>query len=332
MTLIDNPWDGLPPAAAASGLSARRVDLASPYGFFWARGADRHCLLLLKHPADASPKDRLPKLKGIDIEVAASDEPGTAVLVLRLVQAAHRDVFYRLCLDIVETTKTALSYDEAVSVAVARTWRWHHLLRGGTDGRLSLEEQKGLIGELTLLRRLTDQLSISDALAAWRGPLGAPKDFEVGRVAVEVKARRGAARPFIAISSEHQLDASGVDALLLNVLEIDLAPVDGTSGRSLTDLAERQRRDIQTQSPSAEGVFDSLLTSAGFRWADDYSDARWVIGLSHFYQVSEGFPALAPSQLRPGVVDVRYSVALEHCEPFRVPEGSFGALIEGQVQ
>jgi len=43
-----------------------------------------------------------------------------------------------LCRDIVECTARAKSEREAVALTLARTWRWHHLLRGGdtvTAGR-----------------------------------------------------------------------------------------------------------------------------------------------------------------------------------------------------
>ena len=87
-----------------------------------------------------------------------------------------------------------------------RTWRWHHLLRGGGSTLCyRLEEQKGLLGELLVLERPFCCLTsgASTAVAAWRGPLGSPKDFEIGRVAIEVKARRGGAiARHVAITSE----------------------------------------------------------------------------------------------------------------------------------
>ena len=81
-----------------------------------------------------------------------------------------------------------------MSAALSRTWRWHHLLRGGRGTLLSPEEQKGLLGELFVLERLLlPRMDASSAVTAWRGPLGAPKDFEAARVAIEAKARRGGA-------------------------------------------------------------------------------------------------------------------------------------------
>ena len=53
-----------------------------------------------------------------------------------------------------------------------------------------------MIGELLVLESvLLPHMEASAAVTAWRGPLGSPKDFEIGRVAIEVKARRGGATP-----------------------------------------------------------------------------------------------------------------------------------------
>ena len=52
---------------------------------------------------------------------------------------------------------------------------------------------------------------------------GAPKDFDVGGVPLEVKARRGTAAPYIAISSEHQLDMPVATSMYLYVGEITRA-------------------------------------------------------------------------------------------------------------
>ena len=135
------------------------------------------------------------------------DESDTQLLALKLLDSNQRDIFQTLCLDIISTAAQADSEAEAVSAALMRTWRWHHLLRVGRGTLLSPEEQKGLLGELFVLERLLlPRMDASSAVTAWRGPLGAPKDFEIARVAIEAKTRRGGATPSLSITSESQLD------------------------------------------------------------------------------------------------------------------------------
>ncbi len=328
--MIDDPWKDLAPPNAADAINARRVDSDIPWGFFWARGVDHKCLLVLQHAADSTPRGRLPKMKGIDVAISMGNRDSDRMLVIRLLDSAQRDIFYRLCKDIVAGASGAASEKEVVEVVLNRTWRWHHLLRGGSDGRLSAEEQKGLIGELLVMERyLLSQLSALDAVAAWRGPLGAPKDFEIGRVCIEAKARRGAATPFIAINSEHQLDDTGTDALFLHVVDLDQAPSDTNEGFSVTQVADRVRNKIAAIDNGTVDAFESLLLAAGFKWEDDYSISLWMEGSSRLYKVLGEFPRITAQDVTSGISNVVYSISLADCEPFLVPGDILEAALRG---
>lgn len=326
----DDPWRELTPPSSADALSARLVDAGAPWPFYWARDLDRSPLLLLRHAAGASPTGQLPRLKGLEITLSEPEANGQRVLALRLLDAAQRDVFHRLCLDIIASALSARTEPEAVSRTVARTWRWHHLLRGGTGEGLSLEEQKGLIGELQVLEELLlPCLGAVDAVTSWRGPLGAPKDFEVGRLAIEAKARRGAARPFVAISSEYQLSTDGTDSLFLHVAELSQAPT-GTAGAFiLSDFARRLHESVFKADHLAAELFEGRLLAGGFDWADDYSDALFVAGPARVYRVVESFPSITPTILRPGIAQVRYAISLPACEAFLTSHEAVRAAIMG---
>ncbi|MDO8615047.1 MAG: PD-(D/E)XK motif protein [Dehalococcoidia bacterium] len=315
----DDPWADLAAPSSAEVINARRVDPDVAWNFFWGRDIDNKCLLVLRHSPDSAPTGRLPRLRGMEVSLSGSDTQGDQALIFRLTESAHQDIFHRLCLDIMGSATRATTEKEAVDISLARTWRWHHLLRGGGDDRLSPEEQKGLMGELLLLERyLLPHLPPSEAVAAWRGPLGAPKDFEIGKISIEVKARRGAATPFVTISSEHQLDSSGSDAVYLYVVELGQAPADTDGAFTVTDVAQRVS-GILASDGSALTAFESELLAAGFKWADDYSDYSWVEGSGRFYRVSQDFPRITAEQIGSGVSDVRYSISLVACEPFAVP-------------
>ena len=328
----EDPWSDIPLPNTVAALSARRVDADLRWDFFWARDVDRRCLLILNHERDSSPRLRLPKIKEIDVLMVHDEDSQQQTLSLKLMDSGHRDLFYRLCMDIIEATANANSEEEAVQLALSRTWRWHHLLRGGGEGHLSPEEQKGLIGELFVLEQfLLPQLPPADSLSAWGGPHGNPKDFEIGRTAIEAKARRGAARPSITISSEYQLDDNGVDTLFLHVAELDRVPVDADTGFTLTDVADRVGQTMRIIDEGAMELFDSLLISAGFDWSDDYSSWRWIEGPSRIYCVISEFPRITLQNVKAGVVDVRYSISLVECEPFLVDSSALVDAIRRQL-
>ena len=329
MRMADDPWRDIPPPSSTDSLNARRVDADMLWNFFWARGVDGRCQLILRHASESSISVRLPRLRDIDISLTTGDGDRSRTLAFRLLDPSHLDIFHRLCLDIMTVAADAKSEHEAVAVTLARTWRWHHLLRGGEE-RLSPEEQKGLIGELLVLERLLlPLLSAMDAVSSWRGPLGAPKDFEVGRIALESKARRGAATPFVAISSEHQLDISGVDALFLHVIELDESPADAPNNMTLSGIVDLVRKHILSMDDGAAEKYDSLLLAAGLRPDDDYSDSCWVEGRSHIYRVDPDFPRISADKISAGITNVRYSVALKDCEPFLCDGSALATALKG---
>lgn len=325
----DDPWSDLEPPAASDIINARRVDGKLRWGFFWAKGVDRRCLLILQHDPSSSSKSPLPKMRGIETSESDPDDGGQRMLSLKLIEAQHRDIFVKLCRDIVNASSSAETEQEAVETFLARTWRWHHLLRGGGDHRLSAEEQKGLIGELLVLHGLLmPEIGIRDAIKAWRGPTGAPKDFEVGRICLEVKARRGAARPFVAISSEDQLDPAGTDALFLYVVEIDVAPENSDAAFTLTDIARRVRDAVDLDQVTIE-LFEQLLVASGFLWDDDYTDFRWIAGPHRLFRVQDDFPSITRAEVGAGVSRVRYEVSLTECDPYRIADADFKLMLKG---
>ena len=282
-----DPWREIKPPKSTAALNSIRVDPDIRWNFFWARDGDRRCLLVLNYTVESPRKPKLPKLKEIEVRLFKPLDSHQGTIVFRLLDSAHRDVFYRLCSDIIKGASTAETEQEALEISIQRTWRWHHLLRGGGDGRLSNEEQKGLIGELLVLEKyLLPNLSARDSLISWQGPFGATKDFEIGRTCIEAKARKGAAMPWVRISSEHQLDTSGIDNLFLFVVDLDRTTEAKDDGESLTQIARRILNLIQSEDEDALDIFEERLQAAGFQWHHDYSSDLWVEGRKRLYAVS----------------------------------------------
>ena len=237
---------------------------------------------------------------------------------IRLKDRKQRDIFHRLCLDIVSAIDDAKSEKEAVEIFLARTWRWHRLLRGGRDGRLSGNEQKGLIGELLFMSgHLFPAIGVEAAVKSWKGPLNAPKDFEIGRVCVEVKAHDPSAAPLVTISSEQQLDTYGLNALFLRVAEISDTHEDDPDGITVADVVGLVHETVQTQGPSVLDILEDRLAAAGFDWRDKYGD-KWLQGAEHLFEVADDFPCIVSGTYHAGITNVRYSISLVSCEPFRV--------------
>lgn len=320
VTVSEDPWSDIAKPNATSLLAMRRVSAQSRWDFFWGKDHAGKCLLVLTHDAGSTPIGKLPRPRGLSVELS---EPanGRRAMLLKLQDGSQRDIFHKLAMDVMAAAEACSAEPEAVSVALARTWRWHHLLKGGGSGKLGEEEQKGLIGELLVIKRhLLPAMTPLAAIMAWHGPLGAPKDFEIGRLAIEAKARRGSATPFVRISSEHQLDTSGCDRLLLHVVELDRA-LDDTEPASvvtIASLADQIRVAIDAADRAALEMFEACLVSAGVTRTADYEDDLWVEGRTRLFDVAENFPKITPSTTGQGVRGVQYAIDLAVCEPFGV--------------
>ena len=140
---------------------------------------------------------------------------------------------------------------------------------------MSEEAQKGLIGEIEVLKLLIANLGAKAALAAWTGPSGAPKDFELKSDCIEVKARRGASQPFVKITNEFQLADVADRSLWLSVLAVD--KVQPPHGRTLSDYVVEVTDILEATEPSAILDWDLHLADVGYDAIHDYSPWRWIV-------------------------------------------------------
>ncbi len=320
--MTDGPWKTL----CAGSVNAKRVDPNGRYDFFWiVSGKGEPGVLMRVAPGLEEPK-QLPKMRNLDI--GFRDVAGDRALVLVLKDAEQQELFATLCLDVVRAAETAAEADDALQRSIRRVLRWHYLLRGGRNDLLNLEEQRGLVGELEFLCRLIDLIGSYAAIEAWKGPSGSSKDFELDGRLVEVKARRGAAKPHVQISSEDQLaDVDGC-RLFLVVSAVDAAIK--PNGKTLTDHVLDVERRYAAAEPEAYRLWELALADTGFSFDDDYSDRRWTVGKTAEFEVQEDFPRIA-TPLRTGVSGVRYSIALDACTPFAVELGALDGIIREGV-
>ena len=81
-------------------------------------------------------------------------------------------------------------------------------MAGKKGGVLSVEEIRGLFGELNFLQQLLDHARTEhDALASWEGPESTQQDFIFDNTVLKVKTLSGRERNSVRISSEDQLDS-----------------------------------------------------------------------------------------------------------------------------
>lgn len=323
MTPTDMPWFGL----EAGKTDTRRVDAAACWNWFWAVMPRADMCLLLQLTDLPKPVPELPKLKNLEIRFQTL--PGGPILYIRLKDNAQMELFETLCRDVMAAGEIAETEPEALERAIGRTFRWHYLLRGGKLEVLSEEAQKGLIGEIEVLKLLIANLGPRPALTAWTGPSGAPKDFELKADCIEVKARRGASQPFVKIANEHQLADVPDRRLWLAVLAVD--KVQQPHGKTLTEYVAEITDLLARMEPSAIMDWDLHLADVGYDVLHDYSAWRWIVSAPEFHAVADEFPRIsAPVPL--GVSAVSHALALSACTPYRTEWSDVLAKLIEEVQ
>lgn len=303
MPKMSDVWTALTPG------EGKRVNAEGKFDFFWATLEGKCPSLVLFLPDGIEEAASLPKLN--HIEVAFRDLSKRA-FVLRLLDEAQRALFLTLCLNVVEAAEGADTLSNALNRAINRTRRWHFFLKAGSTRGLSIEEQRGLVGELAFLDELCDIIGPAAAIEAWMGPEGSSKDFEFPHCCIEVKARRGAAKPYVRISSEDQLSDVDGGKLFLKVYNVDSAMV--PEGENLHEHVSKLALRFE-EYDQAFGQWEDRITATGYAPQDDYADRRWIVGTAKTYTVVEGFPRVV-APLPEGVGNLVYTIALESCTPF----------------
>ncbi|WP_229582912.1 PD-(D/E)XK motif protein [Paracoccus sp. S-4012] len=319
----DTPWSGL----EAGKVDTRRVAASARWNWFWAVMPRADAALVLQLTELPEPAPELPSLRNLEIRFQTL--PGGPILYIRLKDDAQRELFETLCRDVMAAGELAETEAEVLERAIGRTFRWHYLLRGGKPEVLSEEAQKGLIGEIEVLKLLIGTIGAKPALTAWTGPSGSPKDFELKADCIEVKARRGASQPFVKIANEHQLADVPDRRLWLAVLAVD--QVQPPHGRTLTEYVSEVTGLLEQREPSAITDWDLHLADAGYDVLHDYSAWRWIVSAPDFHAVPEVFPRIAAT-VPLGVSSVSYALALSACTPFRAEWDDVRAGLIEEVQ
>jgi hypothetical protein len=182
---------------------------------------------------------------------------------------------------------------------------------------LPIGSQKGLVGELHFLRDyLFQKYSFTDSLFFWTGSDRTNHDFQIFGNAVEVKTTSGKQHKKFTISSEKQLDSTGLENLYLSLFCLNLHS--NMPNRTLPALIKEIYQLIQND-PIALFQFQIKLAKYGYQeiLADKYT-IGFSISEMIFFKVVEGFPRLLKDNLPDGVGDLSYSVALAACTPFKI--------------
>lgn len=307
-----DPWTTLSPQGGE--WVGRRAVVGHPLATFWMIHPDGSPALLVKQvPLDSLPAE-LPKLRGLG--VAVREEPDqTAAVSLHLRVPEDRDVFLRLCDDVLAYSGESDDLGTSAARLFSRLRRWQSLFGLAKGDELSDEEMRGLVGELALLHGpLAGKLGLQAALAAWVAPMRHAQDFVLDGCVIEVKSRVAGARNQVRISSLDQLEAQSVG---LGLVVVELLPVsEADGGKSLNDLVIDLLDDAQACGSQVFEDAQRKLAEWGYVASRNYDRHRFLVHSISAFAVTDGFPRFTRSEADPRIIDASYVLGLQSLGSF----------------
>lgn len=311
---MNNPWSAI--VKPSSEFNVRLVAEDHPLRLYWGVDSRGQYLFLVDAPKIGLPDKRhLPHLVGIRTVVATDGDRGKLVLLLK--EKVNWELFHALCSDLARSTSAVPNESSGGAIILRRLHRWEEFLRRDRRDVLSIEQIKGLIGELLFLKdRLATLYGWEQAITSWKGPEEAPQDFAIYDTAVEVKCQAGASRPTVRINSVEQLNPQLPKGFLI-IYTLATAEALEPETFTLNGIVTSIRKTLMaTQSSTARERFEDLLFLAGYTMSDRYDEDVFQVTDMQCFRLTDGFPRLKPTTIPQGVTKVTYHLSLGACTPF----------------
>ena len=307
-----------------SGLLLRRYSSAVlPNVFIALKAPERYrCIAtILKDEVviDIAPFD---KLQDISLEIIADGKtPNQNILLIKLTSQEHKDIFSVLGEDLISSICSEQDEKRLLGILLNRFEKWKSLFAKVGFRGLSLEEQRGLFGELYFLRKFVEaNKDFQYVVSSWVGVAKEIRDFQMNDWAVEVKTTHGNNHQKIHVSSERQLDNTHIEHLFL--FHLSLEKVQET-GETLNQLIDSVLQILESDS-IALYRFKTKLYEVGYfeHHYHLYNSIGYFIRNNTFYRVENDFPRIQENEIRSGVGDVKYSIVLSLLENYIQTEES----------
>lgn len=262
------------------------------------------------------------RFKGVEIYTLQSETKNKTELYIYLLDNDLKDIFSLFIQNILEEIEKSVTESEAIKTTLNVVSKWKKLFDKINFNGLSLEQQKGLIGELLFLNTLLDdEKTIANAVNSWTGAEQdfQSKDFTLGAVGVEVKFT-ASKQPRIKVSNEKQLDAENLNELFLILYSTEAVK---DNGISLNSIVEQIRQNISTE--EERSIFNAKLQLYGyFDEHKEHYGRMYSLKRTFVFNVTSDFPKIVKGQLPLGIYDTSYSIEISAVENFIVePESLF---------
>jgi hypothetical protein len=287
--------------------SYSRFDGEHPFDVYL--GIDQSGRKRLALVMDARRK-RITSTKTIDAQFFKRDD-GKLMLCFSLIDDQLKDIFYKFCEDIIESTRLN-NKDDGFAHAVDR---WNTWINFFSKSSLPLSENEvlGLVGEIYFLQNvMLDRYGKETALDSYIGIDRAHKDFEVNDTWFEVKSIHNGARA-IKISSIQQLDSDIAGYLEVITFDQSTATYDGNITLNKLISSFRSTLDLKWQL-----LFDEKMRKASYLEDERYDEYNFLFVTIDEFKVADDFPKLSKVTLPGGITKASYEIDVSSIQRYKV--------------
>lgn len=270
----------------------------------------------------------IPELKNYHfkgVEIFTIEVENNFELNIYLLDNDLKDIFSLFIQNILEDIRNNITESEAIVTTLNVVAKWKKLFDKINFNGLTLEEQKGLIGELLFLNYLlNNKKTYENAVYMWTSAereLEA-KDFTLGSTGVEIKFT-SSKQPKIKISNERQLDVENFSELFLVLYSTEAVR---DNGFSLNSLVDQTRKKI-TAKEKLNNFNHRLQLNGYFDEDREYYSKMYSPKRTFVFLVTPDFPKIIKNQIPLGIYDASYSIEISAVEKFIVaPEQILGKI------
>lgn len=266
------------------------------------------------------------------------DSSGVVIVGRELLDGGRRQAFADLECREIDLSKTYIllveevlaslenASAEPVEVAHQVLRRWRDLLVRPPTDRLSTGALAGLLGELLLIADSPAPPKIFDC---WSGPSRIRHDFQIGKLAIEVKTTLSADGQSVTVHGLSQLEPPNHGVLLLVRYRLEKSSV----GTSVCDVLDR----ISASGVESSRLYGRLL-QAGYSREEEafYSNQRFTVRAREVWKVADAFPSITARSFvgggpPPGTRVLEYELDLSVAQSWHMADDEFAAIMEGAI-
>lgn len=314
MINIKSIWDNQKPTGDI--IIKTRIDDIKHLNCFAATNhiTGQHLYIMSISKNVAIPELKNYRFKGV--EIFTIEIENNTELNIYLLDNELKDIFSLFIQNILEDIQKSITENEALTTTLNVVSKWKKLFDKINFNGLSLDQQKGLIGELLFLNYLLNNEKTSvNTVNTWTSAERdfQAKDFTLGSVGVEVKFTTSK-QPRIKVSNERQLDAENLNELFLVLYSTEAVK---DNGISLNSIIEQTRQNISNE--EVRNIFNGKLQLNGYFDEDkEHYGKMYSIKKTFAFAVTSAFPKIVKNQLPLGVYDTSYSIEISAVENFSI--------------